>query len=495
MVYRETALHYPGNRPRPRAKQERDMTTKASVGVLGLGTMGANLALNLADQGGQTVALFNRTTIKAQELADANPAFAKSLVPTDSLERFVEALATPRIIILMVQAGAAVDEQIAALKPLLANGDIVIDAGNADFNDTRRRAAQLKDSPIRFVGMGVSGGELGARHGPSIMAGGDADVYAIIGPILERIAAKYQGAPCVAHMGTDGAGHFVKTIHNGIEYADMEMIAEVYGIMRDGLGLKAADAAKVFTRWNAGDLASYLIEISGVTLAETDPDTGKPMVDIIVDEAGQKGTGRWAVIEAQKLAVSATTLEAAVSARIISAHRAERARTGAIYDLGATEKLTGVDLDALEKALETAKIIAYAQGFVIMQEASKTFGWNLPLGKIAEIWRAGCIIRSRFLDAITRAFDASETPENLLQVPEFVKRVKAGQGALRRVVAQAVLAGIPVPALSAALAYFDDLRRPRGTANLIQAQRDLFGAHTFRRLDRDGVFHHEWPPV
>ncbi|MBC8129824.1 MAG: NADP-dependent phosphogluconate dehydrogenase, partial [Rhizobiaceae bacterium] len=406
---------------------------------------------------------------------------------------------TPRVIVLMVNAGAPVDEQIALLKPYLQEGDIVVDAGNADFNETVRRSKEAEGEAYRFVGMGVSGGEVGARHGPSIMVGGEESDWARLKPLLEPISAKYEGIPCVAWLGTDGAGHFVKTIHNGIEYADMQMIAEIYGVMRDGMGLSAAQMSSIFADWNTRGLSSYLIEIAAIALAEIDPETGKPMVDVIVDEAGQKGTGRWSAIEAQKLGVGATTIEAAVSARGVSSRREERRKTASVY-AGLETKAGGFaddpgTIDALEKALETAKIIAYAQGYATLAAASEEFGWQLPLGTIARIWRAGCIIRSRFLDDITQAYEDGSPPKNLLHAKVFAERVTAGQAALRRVAADAALAGIPMPALSAALAYFDDYRRARGTTDLTQAQRDLFGAHTFQRLDREGIFHHHWPQV
>ncbi|NDV86319.1 NADP-dependent phosphogluconate dehydrogenase [Aurantimonas aggregata] len=470
----------------------------ADIGVVGLGTMGSNLALNIA-QKGFTVAVHNRTIAKSFALRDDNPGIGDNVVPADSLEDFVASLKTPRLVLFMVPAGKIVDDEMATIAPLLSAGDVMIDAGNADFNDTIRRSKAVEETGLQFVGMGVSGGELGARHGPSIMVGGAEATYGLLSPILTRIAAQYEGEPCVAWLGPDGAGHFVKTIHNGIEYADMQMIAEIYGIMRDGIGLEPKAMAAIFEDWNTRGLSSYLIEITAVTLAETDPETGKPMVDVIVDEAGQKGTGRWAVIEAQKLGVGATTIEAAVSARGVSSRRSERADAGALY-AGIATQAGGFAGDAaglaeLEEALETAKIIAYAQGYATMAAASQEFSWNLPLAEIARIWRAGCIIRSRFLDDIARAYDSGETVVNLLQATDFVARVSAGQGALRRIVARAMLAGIPVPALSAALAYLDDYRRPRGTTNLTQAQRDLFGAHTFHRLDKDGVFHHQWPAV
>lgn len=471
---------------------------QADIGVLGLGVMGANLALNMAEKG-FTVAVNNRTAEKGYQLRDENGAVGQNILPTDSIEEFLSSLKSPRLVLFMVPAGPIVDDEMKRIMPLLSPGDIMIDAGNADFNDTVRRSQSVAGTPFHFVGMGVSGGELGARHGPSMMVGGAQETYAALKPILEPISAKYQGEPCVAWLGPDGAGHFVKTIHNGIEYADMQMIAEIYGILRDGIGMSAGQMADIFADWNTRELSSYLIEITAVNLAEKDAGSGQPLVDVILDEAGQKGTGRWSVIESQKLGVGATTIEAAVSARSVSSRSAERALTARLYDgiEHARAEFHGErdGLAELEAALVTAKIIAYAQGFAVLTAASAEHGWNLPLGEIARIWRAGCIIRSQFLDDITKAYEGNEPPANLLHAPEFVTRVTAGEAALRRVVAKAAMAGIPVPALSAALSYFDDYRRARGTTNLTQAQRDLFGAHTFRRLDQDGVFHHQWPAV
>ncbi|TFF25503.1 NADP-dependent phosphogluconate dehydrogenase [Jiella endophytica] len=470
----------------------------ADIGVIGMGTMGANLALNMAEKGFR-VAVQNRTPAKAFAVRDDNPDLADNVLPAETLEDFVKSLKTPRRVVFMVPAGQPVDDEMAKIRPLLQEGDVMVDAGNADFNDTVRRSKEVEGSGLKFVGMGVSGGELGARHGPSIMVGGAKDTYPLIEPVLTKIAAKYQDEPCVAWLGPDGAGHFVKTIHNGIEYADMQMIAEIYGIMRDGLKLEPKRMAEVFRDWNTRELASYLIEITAVNLDEIDPETETPMVEVIVDEAGQKGTGRWAVIEAEKLGVGATTLEAAVAARGLSSRRGERADAAKLYEgvePGQAQFFADeAGLAELESALVTAKIIAYAQGYAAMAAASDENSWNLPLGTIAEIWRAGCIIRSHFLDDIAKAYDKGHTVVNILQSPDFVGRVAKGQSALRRVVAKAALAGIPVPALSAALAYFDDYRRARGTANLIQAQRDLFGAHTFHRFDKDGAIHHQWPAV
>lgn len=470
-------------------------TVKSDIGVLGLGVMGAMLALNFADNG-FNVALFNRTASKAQQLKDDNPDQAQRLFPHETVAQFVAGLAQPRVILLMVNAGSAVDEQLNVLRDLLDEGDIVIDAGNTDFNDTRARNARFEGTGIHFVGMGVSGGEQGARHGPSIMVGGDPEVWTRLRPLLEPISAKYEGSPCVAWLGRDGAGHFVKTIHNGIEYADMQMIAEIYAVLRDGAGLDASRIASIFDDWNQRGLSSYLIEITAAVLAEPDVATGKSLVDLIIDEAGQKGTGRWSVIEAQRLGVGATTLEAAVAARSMSAQRKERARASEIYKgLQAEDGQLALDQEGiaeLEAALETAKIIAYAQGYEVMAAASVEFDWDLPMAEIARIWRAGCIIRSTFLQDIMSAYQGVGHQGNLLVHPAFAARVQKGQAALRAVVARAVMAGIPVPALSAALAYFDDLRRARGVANLIQGQRDYFGAHTFRMMDRDGVHHHQW---
>ncbi|WP_103174255.1 NADP-dependent phosphogluconate dehydrogenase [Paracoccus sp. SY] len=468
---------------------------KSDIGVLGLGVMGAMLALNFAGNG-FNVALFNRTASKAQQLKDDNPDLTQRLFAHETVERFVAGLARPRVILLMVNAGSAVDEQLAVLRDLLDEGDIIIDAGNTDFNDTRARNARFDGTGIHFVGMGVSGGEQGARHGPSIMVGGDPAIWTRLRPLLEPISAKYNGSPCVAWLGRDGAGHFVKTVHNGIEYADMQMIAEIYAILRDGVGFDASRIARIFESWNQRGLSSYLIEITAAVLAESDAATGKPLVDLIVDEAGQKGTGRWSVIEAQKLGVGATTLEAAVAARSMSAQREERARASEIYAglqaVNGRFASDGEGIAELEAALETAKIIAYAQGYEVMAAASVEFGWDLPMAEIARIWRAGCIIRSVFLQDIMAAYGDAGHQGNLLAHPAFAARVQKGQAALRSVVARAVTAGIPVPALSAALAYFDDLRRARGVANLVQGQRDYFGAHTFRMLDRDGVHHHQW---
>jgi len=467
----------------------------ADIGLIGLGVMGSSLALNMAEKG-YTVAVFNRTLSKVDAFVADAGSLADRLVPTRDLATLVAAVDPPRPVVLMVQAGAAVDEQAEALFPFLASGDMLIDAGNANFRDTRRRAESFSERGIDFVGIGVSGGEEGARHGPSIMAGGNEASWRRIGPILSAIAAKFEGEPCAARVGPDGAGHFVKTMHNGIESADMQMCAETYGIMRDGLELSAAEMAAVFEKWDRGRLKSYLIEISADVLAAVDPDSGKPMVEVILDRAGQKGTGRWAAIEAQEMAVPATVIEAAVAARVQSSAKEARIADEARFGKAA-RRLAPADrdafLDRLESALLAGKIAAYAQGFAAMEAASERWDWQTPLGTVAKIWRAGCIIRSAFLDDIAHAYGAGVGGANLMTVAPFDAHLKETHEALRSIVSDAVLAGIPVPALSAALAYFEMARTARSTADLIQGQRDFFGAHGFERTDRPGDgFHGPW---
>lgn len=468
----------------------------AEIGVIGLAVMGANLALNIAEKG-YKVAVFNRTTARTREFAASAGALADRVVPCETLEEFVAAIRPPRPVIIMVKAGDPVDQQIAALKPLMAANDIIIDAGNANFRDTMRRFKELDGSGLTFIGMGVSGGEEGARNGPSIMVGGAEASWKRVEPVLTAISAKFKGEACAAWLGENGAGHFVKTIHNGIEYADMQMIAEIYGIMRDRLGMDAATMAGIFSAWASGPLDSFLIDITAEVLKAADPATGKPIVDLILDAAGQKGTGRWSVIESQMMGVPATAIEAAVAARSLSAMLDERRAAERILGLPRAPALPG-DVAAyvadLEKALLAGKVAAYAQGFAVMAAASREFGWSLPMPAIARIWRAGCIIRSRFLDEIASAFSADPDISNLALTPAFSKLIGETDGALRRVVSDAVTSGLPAPALSSAISYFDTLRRSRGTANLIQAQRDFFGAHGFRRTDDDtgGEHHGPW---
>ena len=468
--------------------------SQAEIGLIGLGVMGSSLALNIAEKG-HPIAVYNRTASRTGLFFENAEGLRENIIPCTTLADLVAAIRPPRPIIIMVQAGKAVDEQIAALRKLLSPGDIIIDAGNANFRDTMRHFSELEGSGIEFLGVGVSGGEEGARHGPSIMVGGKPDSYARVEGVLTDIAARFQGEPCSAWLGPDGAGHFVKTIHNGIEYADMQMIAEVYGVLRDGLGMAAKDIGAVFGTWNAGHLNSYLIEITAAVLAADDPKSGNPMVDMIVDSAGQKGTGRWAVIEAQMMGVPATGIEAAVAARGLSSMRTERQAAERAYgshirpiEPGSREAL----LADLEQALFAAKIAAYAQGFAVMRAASQEFGWSLPMATVARIWRAGCIIRSQFLDTIASAYEGRGDLLNLLVSPDFVGMVNTAEPSLRRIVAMGAEHGLPMPAISSALAYFDSYRQGRGTANLIQAQRDFFGAHGFERIDASGAHHGPW---
>lgn len=461
----------------------------ARIGLTGLGTMGAALALNMAEKG-FAVAVHNRSNEKVDSFMDRAGDLSETLTPAYELEDLVGALERPRAVVVMVAAGA-VDAVIDDLAPLLDEGDLIVDAGNADFNDTRRRTEELAAKGLGFLGMGVSGGEEGARHGPSIMVGGRRESYDGISDIVTAIAAKYQGAPCADWLGPDGAGHFVKTVHNGIEYADMQLIAEVYGLMRAG-GRPLDDMAEVFAEWNGGPLQSYLIEITAKILAADDGETGKPVVDVILDSAGQKGTGRWTVIEALKLGQSASTIEAAVGARSWSAAKDMRVAAEAHFPHG--KETTAEILDAdLESALLSARIIGYGQGIALLAAASEHFDWSLDLARVAEIWRAGCIIRSSLLDDIAGAVRDGLPHRQLILAPDFAQRLTSGVPALRRVVTASIHRGLPVPAMAAALSYFDTVRRARGTADLIQAQRDFFGRHGFERVDRDGTgFHGPW---
>ena len=466
--------------------------SSADIGLIGLAVMGSNLALNIAENG-YTVAVHNRTAARIDEFVETAKAegLDSRVVPEADLAAFIQAVKRPRSIIIMVKAGQPVDDMIEQLLPHLEQGDAILECGNSLYTDTDRRFAYLAGKGIGYLGVGVSGGEEGARHGPSIMVGGAREQWENARPILEAISAKFNGEPCVAYLGEGGAGHFVKTIHNGIEYADMQMIAEVYGVMRDGLGMTPLAASEVFKEWNTGPLNSYLIEITGHVLAAVDDTTGKPLVELILDKAGQKGTGRWSAITAQELAVPATTIEGAVAARSISAMKAERVAAEAVYGKRSGGK-SELSLDVLEQALLAGKIAAYAQGFAVMAKASEEKGWDLPLGTIAKIWRAGCIIRSRFLDQMSAAYGKGEAT-NLLMVPDFVAIMKESHGALRKVVAAAALGEFPMICLSAALSYFDAYRQAQGTANLIQGQRDFFGAHGFEIEGRGPDQHGKWP--
>lgn len=463
--------------------------SNAEIGLIGLGTMGAALALNIADNGFD-VAVFNRTTSKTARFHNDAGDLAARITPTETLEELVAAIKTPRAIILMVPAGDAVDDQIAALRPLLDADDMIIDAGNANFHDTNRRARDAGELP--FLGIGVSGGEEGARFGPSIMGGGKRVYWDRVSHILEAISAKHKGQPCATWMGEEGAGHFVKAVHNGIEYADMQMIAEIYGIMRDGIGMNNAAIADTFATWDKGPLKSYLIEISGKVAAAQDPETGQPMLDVVVDAAGQKGTGRWTVIEAQHLAAPIPAIEAAVVARNLSSKRDARSAGEDLFGT-APRRMPHetLSLATLESALMAGKVLCYAQGFEMIAKASDDYGWTLPLPEIAEVWREGCIIRSDMLDDMATAL-RDDTGRNLMMAPKFARILKESHGALRQTVAQAALHGLALPALSSGLAYFDAMRTARGTANMIQGQRDFFGAHGFARIDGGDGHHGPW---
>ena len=453
--------------------------------------MGAALASNIADNGFD-IAVYNRTTSVTEEFAANAGDLAPKITATDTLEAFVGALSSPRAIILMVPAGAVVDAQIEALRPLLDKNDLIIDAGNANFHDTVRRAKAAEDAGVPFIGMGVSGGEEGARFGPAIMGGGPKEAWDRVSHIMEAISAKFEDTPCATWMGTDGAGHFVKTVHNGIEYADMQMIAEAYGIMRDGLGMEALAISEVFAKWNEGPLKSYLIEISAEVSGIDDPKTGKPMLDVILDRAGQKGTGRWTAIEALMIGAPATTIEAAVASRNLSSRLDERKKGEGIFG-AAPMPISDSDglIDQLEQALLAGKIACYAQGFGLLAAASEEFGWSLDMGDIARVWREGCIIRSSMLDDMASAL-SGDASLNLMFAPYFSDLLAKSHGGLRFVVAQGAIAGTPVPALSAALAYFDMMRTGRGTANMLQAQRDFFGRHGFERTDGGADHHGPW---
>ncbi|WP_291379691.1 NADP-dependent phosphogluconate dehydrogenase [Demequina sp.] len=465
----------------------------AQIGVTGLAVMGRNLARNFA-RNGFTVAVHNRSPEKMRSLLDEHGDEGVFL-GSESLEDFVASLEKPRKIVVMVQAGAATDAVIDALVPLVDKGDIIVDAGNAHFPDTRRREAELSDKGILFVGSGVSGGEEGALLGPSIMPGGPAESYASLGPILEKISAQVDGVPCCTHVGPDGAGHFVKMVHNGIEYADMQLIAEAYSLLREGLDLEPKEIAKIFAEWNQGELESFLIEITAEVLAHKDAKTGKPLVDVIVDEAAQKGTGRWTVQSALDLGVPVTGIAEATFARAISSQRAQREAGHELLSSSAGDFHIGNEegfIEDVRVALYASKVVAYAQGFDQIQAASEEYGWNIDRGAMARIWRGGCIIRARFLNRITEAYERNPELPSLLVDPYFTDGIANGLSGWRRIVAQAGLAGVPVPAFGSSLAYYDSMRSERLPAALIQAQRDFFGAHTYKRIDQEGTFHTLW---
>ena len=468
--------------------------SKQQIGVVGMAVMGRNLALNIESRG-YSVSIFNRSSSKTDEVIALHP--DKKLVPTYTVEEFVDSLEKPRRILLMVKAGEATDKTIQSLLPHLDKGDILIDGGNTFFKDTIRRNEMLANSGINFIGTGVSGGEEGALKGPAIMPGGQKDAYDLVAPILEEIAAKADdGAPCVTYVGPNGAGHYVKMVHNGIEYGDMQLIAESYDILHRVGGLTVEETAEVFKSWNTGELDSYLIEITADILTKKDPETGKPMVEVIMDTAGNKGTGKWTSQSALDLGVPLPLITESVFARYISTLKEERQIASKelspikVPELSNTEKQALVE--SVRKGLYFSKIMSYAQGFAQMRVASEEFDWNLNYGEIAKIFRAGCIIRAQFLQKITDAFERDPELKNLLLDKYFLYVTESYQAAVREVVVTAVQAGIPVPTFSSALAYYDSYRSEVLPANLIQAQRDYFGAHTYNRVDKPGVFHFEW---
>jgi len=465
---------------------------KQQIGVIGLAVMGKNLALNIESRG-YSVAVYNRSREKTDEFL--REAEGKNVVGTYSIEEFVNALEKPRKILLMVKAGAATDATIEQLKPYLEKGDILIDGGNTYYEDTQRRNKELAELGIHFIGTGVSGGEEGALKGPSIMPGGQKEAHELVRPIFEAIAAKVDGEPCTTYIGPDGAGHYVKMVHNGIEYGDMQLIAEAYFLLKHVLGLSAQELHEIFAEWNKGELDSYLIEITADIFTKIDEETGKPLVDVILDKAGQKGTGKWTSQSALDLGVPLPIITESVFARFISAMKEERVKASKLLSGPAVKPYEGDRghfIEAVRRALYMSKICSYAQGFAQMKAASDEYNWNLQYGNIAMIFRGGCIIRAQFLQKIKEAYDRDPQLPNLLLDPYFKEIVENYQEALREIIAIAVMRGIPVPAFSSALAYYDSYRLETLPANLIQAQRDYFGAHTYERVDKEGIFHTEW---
>ena len=473
------------------------MRQGSEFGITGLAVMGQNLARNMA-RNGIPVAIHNRTGARTQELIERY-GHEGPFTPAQSIEELVAALARPRRILIMVKAGPPVDQVIGEIAPHLDQGDVLIDGGNSFFEDTRRRERELRERGLLYVGTGISGGEEGALEGPSIMPGGSPEAYAEVEHALTTIAAKVDGTPCCIHVGPDGAGHYVKMVHNGIEYADMQLIAEAYDLLRTALGLEAPQLAEVFARWNEGDLESFLIETTAKVLAQVDATTGRPLVDLILDEAEQKGTGRWTAQSALELGVPITAITEAVFARTLSSRKDERVTASRILpgpdgSSGPAGRRAGESLiDDVRDALYASKVIAYAQGFDQIATASEEYGWNIDLGAMATIWRGGCIIRARFLDRIRGAWERDPQLRNLLLADYFRDAVARTQPAWRRVVATAVELGVPTPAFASPLAYYDGMRRERGPANLLQGLRDFFGAHTYHRTDRPGTFHTRWP--
>lgn len=468
----------------------------AQIGVVGLAVMGSNLARNFA-RNGHTVAVYNRSTDKTDKLI-ADHGSEGNFIPSATVEEFVASLEKPRRAIIMVQAGNATDAVINQLADAMDEGDIIIDGGNALYTDTIRREKEISARGLHFVGAGISGGEEGALNGPSIMPGGPAKSYESLGPLLESIAANVDGIPCVTHIGPDGAGHFVKMVHNGIEYADMQVIGEAYHLLRYAAGMQPAEIAEVFKEWNAGDLDSYLIEITAEVLSQVDAETGKPLIDVIVDAAGQKGTGRWTVKAALDLGIATTGIGEAVFARALSGATSQRAAAQGNLPAGVLTDLEALGVDKAQfvedvrRALYASKLVAYAQGFDEIKAGSDENNWDVDPRDLATIWRGGCIIRAKFLNRIVEAYDANAELESLLLDPYFKSELGDLIDSWRRVIVTATQLGLPIPVFASSLSYYDSLRAERLPAALIQGQRDFFGAHTYKRIDKDGSFHTEW---
>ncbi len=466
---------------------------QCDIGIIGLAVMGENLALNMESKG-FTVAVFNRTTEVTDKFASGRGK-EKNIQPTRTIQEFIGALKRPRKGMMMIKAGNPVDQVIGEIAPLLEKGDVIIDGGNSLFTDTQRRCKDLEAKGIHYVGCGVSGGEEGALKGPSLMPGGSRESWEIIAPIFRKIAAQVDGEPCCRYMGPDGAGHYVKMVHNGIEYGDMQLICEAYAILKNVLGLQPKQLADIFSDWNSGELNSYLIEITSKIFRKIDPDTGKPLVDVILDKAGQKGTGIWTLQSAIQQSVVISTINAAVEARVVSSRKDERVASSKILPHPEPKKFTGDAeelVEAVRKALYASKIVSYAQGMELLGAASHQYNWNLHFGDIATIWRGGCIIRAKFLNRIVEAHQRDAALHNLLLDSYFRDIIAKTQDDWRVAVCTAAEHGVAVPAFAASLAYFDSYRSARLPSNLLQAQRDFFGAHTYERTDKPGIFHTEW---
>jgi 6-phosphogluconate dehydrogenase len=474
--------------------------SKCDIGLIGLAVMGENLVLNMESKG-FSVAVFNRTTAVTQKFAEGR-AKGKNITPGYTIEEFIDSLATPRKVMIMVKAGTPVDAVIEQILPLLDQGDMIIDGGNSLYTDTIRREAALKEKGIFYLGAGISGGEEGALLGPSIMPGGEQSAYQLVEPIFTTISAQVQDspssdrmAPCCTYIGPNGAGHYVKMVHNGIEYGDMQLICEAYALLKNVLGLSAQELHEVFTNWNEGELNSFLIEITADIFSRTDPDTNQPLVDVILDKAGQKGTGKWTLISGIETGVVVSTINAAVEARVVSSNKSQRVAASKVLPGPAEQKFEGdreAFIQSVHNALYASKIVSYAQGLDLMRRASEEQNWNLSLGEIAKIWRGGCIIRAKFLDRITEAYGRDSQLSNLMLDPFFTEILTRCNEGWREVVALAVKHGVAVPATSASLGYYDSYRAARLPHNLLQAQRDYFGAHTYERVDQEGSFHTDW---